>query len=253
MKHPEELLAGYVDGSLSDEERAAVDAHLVTCETCREEIQLARRAVTALVSLEEEPVPFGVMNPVTAEIGWRTRKRQTPWHTRLQWAAGLAAAAAIVALLAIRLPPMLGGGAGAGSPAMSATSTEALVRGPTAEFEGTVGLKVQPINYDVARLEALLSHVASQGETGTKTTSGPQSLAPQDATQAALGCLLRGSSLTGNDQLVRLIEARFQGTPAYLGVFLESPEAGQPPAQVVIWVVAKKDCSILSFSSKRIS
>ena len=65
MTHPEELLADYVDGALTDDERAAADAHLATCETCREEIELARQAVTALASLEEESVPFGVMNPVT--------------------------------------------------------------------------------------------------------------------------------------------------------------------------------------------
>ena len=36
MTHPEELLAGYVDGTLTDPERAVVDAHLPTCERCRE-------------------------------------------------------------------------------------------------------------------------------------------------------------------------------------------------------------------------
>jgi anti-sigma factor RsiW len=251
MNHPEELLAGYVDGALTDEERAAVDAHLATCETCREEIELAGRAVTALASLEEEPVPFGVMNPVTTEIGRRTRSRRMPWQTRLQWAAGLAAAAAVVALVAIELPHMLGGGAGGGA-AMSADSAGAPGREPTAESLAATGLEVQSIDYDTAGLEALASDVAAQTKSGATTVGGSQNPAPQDATQAALDCLLRASSFTENDRLVRLIEAKFQGTTAYLGVFLESPKAGQPPDQVVIWVVAKKDCSILSFSSKRI-
>ena len=253
MTHPEELLAGYVDGALTDDERAAADAHLATCETCREEIELAHQAVTALASLEEESVPFGVMNPVTAEIGRRTRGQRTPRRGRLQWAAGLAAAAALVALVAVSLPHMLGGGAGGGS-AMSAASTGALGRGPTAESLAAAGLEVQSVNYDTAGLEALASGVAAQAKSGAMTVGGSQSLAPQDTTQAALECLLRGSSLTENDQLVRLIEAKFQGTPAYLGVFLESPKAGQPPDQVIIWVIAEKDCSIiLSFSSKPIT
>jgi predicted anti-sigma-YlaC factor YlaD len=252
MNHPEELLAGYVDGALTDEEQAAVDAHLATCETCREELELAGHAVTALASLEEEPMPFGVMNPVTTEIGRRTRSRRTPWQTRLQWAAGLAAAAAVVALVAIELPHMLGG-AGAGSAAMSAASTADLGRGPNAEFEAAAGLEVQSVDYDVARLEALATEVATQVKSGATTVGGSQSSAPPDTVQTALDCLLRASSFTENDRLVRLIEAKFQGTAAYLGVFLESPKAGQPPDQVVIWVVAKKDCSILSFSSKRIT
>ena len=251
MTHPEELLAGYVDGALADDERAAVDAHLATCETCREETELALHAVTALASLEEEPVPFGVMNPVTAEVGRRSRGQRMPRRGRLEWAAGLAAAAALVALAAVGLPHMLGGGAGGGA-AMSADSAGTAEREPTAESLAAAGLEVQPVNYDTAGLEALASDVAAQAKSDGMMVGGLQSPAAQDATRAALECLLRGSSLTENDQLVRLIEAKFQGTPAYLGVFLESPKAGQPD-QVVIWVVAQKDCSILSFSSKRIT
>jgi hypothetical protein len=33
---------------------------------------------------------------------------------------------------------------------------------------------------------------------------------------------------------------------------MESPAAGQPADRIVIWVVARSDCSILSFSSKRL-
>ena len=38
MTHPEELLAGYVDGSLTDPDRPTVDAHLLTCARCRAEV-----------------------------------------------------------------------------------------------------------------------------------------------------------------------------------------------------------------------
>src|SRR5205807_10052002 len=44
MNHPEELLAAYVEGALGDQERAEVDAHLATCGTCRDEVELAARA-----------------------------------------------------------------------------------------------------------------------------------------------------------------------------------------------------------------
>ena len=56
MTHPEEQLSGYVDGTLGTDERAEVDAHLATCATCREEIELSTRAVTMLRELPEMPV-----------------------------------------------------------------------------------------------------------------------------------------------------------------------------------------------------
>src|SRR5688500_12222690 len=91
MTHPEELLSGYVDGTLPTEERAVVDAHLATCATCREEVELAHEALTALGSLEEQPVPFGVTGPVMAEAGRRFERRGAVWQ-RVQWGAGRAAA-----------------------------------------------------------------------------------------------------------------------------------------------------------------
>src|SRR5688572_31276423 len=103
MTHPEELLSGYVDGTLSNEERAVVDAHLVTCPICREEVELAHEALTALEALEEQPVPFGVTGPVMAEAGRRFERRGAVWQ-RVQWGAGVAAAAALVLVVALNQP-----------------------------------------------------------------------------------------------------------------------------------------------------
>src|SRR5688500_11097392 len=102
MTHPEELLSGYVDGTLPSEERAVVDAHLAACATCREEVELAQEALTALGSLEDQPVPFGVTGPVMAEAGQRFERRGAVWQ-RVQWGAGLAAAAALVLVVALNL------------------------------------------------------------------------------------------------------------------------------------------------------
>ena len=58
MTHPEELLAEYVDGSLQQDERTAVDAHIAACERCRDEVASARRARTALSALPEADLPI---------------------------------------------------------------------------------------------------------------------------------------------------------------------------------------------------
>jgi hypothetical protein len=52
--------------------------------------------------------------------------------------------------------------------------------------------------------------------------------------------------------LIRLIEAQFEGTPAFIGVYSEGPGAGQTPDHIVVFVIAKDDCRILSTASQRI-
>ena len=97
MTHPEELLAGYVDGTLSSEDRAVVDAHLSTCERCRREVAQARVAVAALGGLPEAHAPSGLGARAMAELGSDGGIPKTTSAPRWQrWAAPAAAAAAII-------------------------------------------------------------------------------------------------------------------------------------------------------------
>lgn len=251
MTHPEELFAGYVDGSLTEEERAEVDAHLATCRTCREETELSIRAVAVLAELPEQPVPLGVMNPVAAEIRRRSAgAAPAPWWGKLQWAAGLAAAAALVAVVAVALP-RLGEqeeSAALRAEAGGATPTES-VPGADATLARGVFLEIRPdADYGAEDLEALANDAARQTYLSAPAPSA--ATVEDEAVDDAKACLAEPGGLTDSDRLVRLIRARFDGKPAYLGVYLESPGGGQPPNRVVIWVVATKDCRILSFSSK---
>ncbi|MGH2528799.1 MAG: anti-sigma factor family protein [Actinomycetota bacterium] len=251
MTHPEELLAGYVDGALTEEERAEVDAHLATCWACREEMELSTLAVAALAELPEQPVPLGVMNPVAAEIRRRgAGAAATPWWGRFQWAAGLAAAAALVAVIAVVLP-RLGEeekSAALRAEAGGATPTES-VPGADAALARGVFLEIQPdADYSAEDLEALANEAAQR--TGLSAVAPGAATVAHAEANAAKACLVEPGGLTEGDRLVRLIRARFDGKPAYLGVYLESPGADRPSNRVVIWVVATKDCRILSFSSK---
>jgi hypothetical protein len=255
MTHPEEHLPGYVDGTLATDERAEVDAHLATCATCREEIELATRAVTMLRELPEVPVPFGTTSPVMAEAGKeRTSRARRSWGGRTQWAAGLAAAAVLVAVVAVALPRL---GQEAGLESRTAGGAAASPTGPApgteAVLSGAVPLELQPnADYDAIKLERLADSSAKR--TASETTLAAPSVKDASAAQAedAVACLAKPGGLTGEDRLVRLIQATFQGRPAYVGVYLEDPGTGQPADRIVIWVVAKRDCSILSFSSKRL-
>ena len=254
MTHPEEHLSGYVDGTLATDERAEVDAHLATCTTCREEIELATGAVTMLRELPEVPVPFGTTRSVIAEAGKaRTSRARRSWGGRTQWAAGLAAAAVLVAVVAVALP-RVGREAGTESAGgAGAAASPARAPGMEAATSGAVHLELQPnADYDAAKLERLADSSAKR--TGFDATLAAPSVKDASAAQAegAASCLAKPGGLSGEDRLVRLIQATFQGRPAYVGVYLENPGSGQPADRIVIWVVARRDCSILSFSSKRL-
>jgi len=263
MTHPEELLAGYVDGTLTDPERAVVDAHLPTCERCREELELARVAVAALGSLEEVPVPFGVTGPVLAEGGRSLEKRDSKAQ-RYQWIAGLAAAAAIVAIIAINVGSSGGGGQERASVPATAGGGAAGGAGESAK----VKLELQPqVNYRGAEgVRALAEGAARSFASQAKTqTAAPAASATSEAMDATLGVgqekfasaapALRCLSTAGvplhdpANQLVRLVEARYSGTPAYFAVFLEGPGAGQPPERVVIWAISTDTCTLLNGTS----
>jgi hypothetical protein len=240
MTHPgDELLAAYVDGALPEPERSAVAAHLDACRSCREEVALAAHARRALRALPEEPVPAGTIEPVlrevVAEIGGARRVRV------VRWLSGAAVAAAVLAVLAIALPEL--GGGGAAPPADEASAPREAGLPAAAASPALPGLERSDRDYRSEDLEALAAEAAA----GTGGAVAGEAKVPP-ATARAVECVLRGSDLTPDDQVVRLIDARFQGTPAYLAVALRGPGAGQPPTKVVVWVVAKEGCGPLAYS-----
>jgi predicted anti-sigma-YlaC factor YlaD len=258
MTHPEELLAGFVDGTLGDPERAVVDAHLQTCETCREELELARSAKAALTSLPEVPVPFGVTGPVLAEAGRRFERRATT-RGRIQWALGAGVAAALVLVVALNLNlGSSGRDGGQGTLAADSRTTGTDAGGAGAESAAAVGLERQPdVNYDDAGVRSLAQEAAAK-RSATAAIEAPQASGGAVAfasADPALACLRTAEAPVdepGTDELVRLIEAKYGGTPAYIAVFLQSPGAGQEPDKVVIWVVAKNGCQIIAGQQQRL-
>jgi hypothetical protein len=247
MTHPEDLLADYVDGTLGNDERAVVDAHLASCAACREDVELARSAVAALATLEERPVPLGVTGPVLAEAGRRfERRRRVAWQ-RVQWAVGGAAAAALVLVVALNLggggePADRAGDEGGGASAPAAAGEAATLQAEDVPLELQRG-----VSYDEAGVRSLAEETASggqeaalAGETGAAADQ-VRTARPNGARQ----CLATSEAplRDANHQLVRLIEAEFDGQPAYFAVFLQSPGAGQPADHVVVWVTSAEDCT----------
>jgi predicted anti-sigma-YlaC factor YlaD len=260
-RHPEELLAGYVDGSLPERERPAVESHLATCARCREESGLAMRAVATLKDIEDVPVPVGVMSPVRAELAQRmSSARPRPLSQRVLWAAGGAVAAAFIGLMAIWVLPGIGGGNGGGLSAAAPEAASATKAGVAAGGGVTtagaqrahpVSIEPRSTNYDNAALAKLATDAAAGAGTAALGSAAADASQPS-ATRSALTCVEKGAGVEPLDVLVRLVSAEFDGKPAYIAVYLTGPTATKPPDEVVVWVVYSDTCSLASFTSKRV-
>jgi anti-sigma factor RsiW len=260
VSHPEDLLADYVGGTLDERERAAVDAHLPGCARCSAEVRQAEAARAALGELEDVPVPFGVTGPVLAEAGRRFERRRGVAWGRFQWAAGLAAAAAFVVVVAVNI----GGEDSQNAAAPERTTAVAGgtgAAGAEAAAPGVIpfaGLERQTdVNYDEAGIRAVATEaagavVAAEEAPGTQAALASTVQDSKERTSLARECVDQSGVRGPNDVLIRLIEARFEGTPAFIGVYSEGPGAGQTPDHIVVFVIAKDDCRILSTASQRI-
>lgn len=259
MTHPQDLLTDYVDGTLDEQQRAVVDAHLAGCPSCSEELALARRAVAALASLQDEPVPFGVTGPVLAEAGRRSERRRAIAWERVQWAFGAAAAAALVVVVALNLR----GGAEPGQDA-AREGTSTIEAGAEAPAVGGAtggsslafafqGLEIQEgVDYDDAGIVSLARDAVPLVTGQAPAAQDQATLGPAED---AFACIERSGAPTVDDPrdtLLRLIQAEYAGTPTYIAVYAEGPGAGQPADRVVVWAVAEEDCRILTTASLRI-
>lgn len=93
----EHLLAGYAEGRLTIEQRAAVEAHVADCSVCLEDV--ATSAHLGDVPLGHETLPRRVRAHLEELEG------VTPgWHSRFSWktVGAVAASAALIALFLIR-------------------------------------------------------------------------------------------------------------------------------------------------------
>jgi hypothetical protein len=252
MTHPEELLAGYVDGTLSLSERGVVDAHLPGCAQCREELSLASAVVPTLASLPEVPVPLGVTGPVLKEARGHAPSRAGSRFGKVQWGLGLAAAAALVLVVAVNLPNF--GGNTEQQAAAPAQGGAAPAPTSSSIAKDSVGLEQRDVNYDTDSVQALAKSAADAAkEAFSASGSGATEAALTAASDEAIGCLQRsGAEFSDSSRLVELIDARYRDTPAYLGVFVQSPGANKPLDHAVVWIVAKQDCSFLSAASQQI-
>jgi hypothetical protein len=214
-------------------------------------VTLAGGARAGLSALHEVPVPQGLTAGALEEAGAGRAVSTADGTPRWYRLAGIAAAAAAALFVLTLMLPNIGQDASSSS-GEKRNSAEAggVASGPVAAT--ATQIEVQRTNYDSASLTALATGYSVQDAGAPATASTvPGAAGSPRQTARALKCVVR-SAPDESGQLIRLIKARFEGTPAYLAVFLEGPGAEQPADGVSIWVFSAEDCSILSYSSARL-
>lgn len=248
MTHPEELLAGFVDDDLSEPERAVVERHLAGCARCAGEARLAGLARDALATLPPVQAPVGIGRRAQEEAeggaGVRHPIGAPVWH---RW-AGIGAVAAAVLLVVVLVLPKLGGGApeaGTAAAPEQQADPESSAASPILELSDT--------DYDRDSVAAL----AAKGPSTRSAQAAPDVITPPARTAApgradhATACL-RGAFVQVPGMILRLIQARFEGEPAFLGFYEEGPGAGQPADTFSIRVASVQGCRPLSLAQARL-
>jgi len=281
MEHPDELLAGYVDGSASPEERRTVEKHLAGCSQCQNDLALATAARTALASLpqleapglvahgveglratrpvgqpterqaERIPVSVGVESGAGDELSDRRASKREAGQRRqwqVSWAA-LAGVAAVLAVLAV-VPIVLNRGGTSKSPGGL---------GAPAASPGTEAANYPPVldrgsNYDQASIQGLarqLGEAARKGFKNNRATgasplaSSVEGASPRLAAVSApqvVRCAVQGTGLPAGTVPVYLETATYQGTPAYVVAILAE---GGNRSHVRVYAISRQDCTFL--------
>ena len=250
MTHPEELLAPYVDGTASPQERAAVDAHASSCARCRGEIAAATAARAALRRLPVVDAPLRASLPIcTVASGPRGGRRSPGWY---RW-AGAAAVAAVIALLLALVVPHLGGRT-SGDPRRPGRPRRS---GPRhREAPGTFALEIQAQDYADASLKELITTQAAAapeatfGSVGTASDGATALKGTTRQTTDAQACIKQAFKKVPG-QLVRLISAHYAGAPAYIGIYDQGPGPNQTADTIVGRVAAVDTCTILTLVQAR--
>jgi hypothetical protein len=270
--HIEELLPEYVDGVLAPAEQARVEAHLSTCSHCREEAGVAARARATLNALPEIPVPLGMAERILR----RTRSRpllSSPFAWR---AAGLAAAAAVIVGAAIYVTDFQGQrdesspsaeGGGPFSPVRPQGEAPAAPQPSPAERALATDVTAYPRYaesseaYTRETLTDATRRFASEAEqalSGGFPSTARDFYAGYDldslphAARRAVACVNRG--IPPDRTVVPLImeAARFEGTPAYLVVYLRGADPQTPYDRIQVVVVDRAACGVLHFALQRL-
>ncbi|MBA3552420.1 MAG: zf-HC2 domain-containing protein [Actinobacteria bacterium] len=267
--HPDELLAAFVEGDLAEGDRALVERHVALCSTCREEVEFARAGRLALTGLPQLKPPgvvpavlalasgrgeasgtgsrekaAAVSAPVaTFPAARRRRGRDAKVWQRAGWAAGLAAAACLAAVLLVSGPDVLTrGGDGAADTAGRAVGPEggAVSEGDESPLDDAPDRTRQSLSSLAGRLASEPGRSPTQ-PTGPGATDNSFGTA-QELAGGERECLGRAAEAPAGARLSYLEIGSFEGTPAFIAGYLS--DRGTAPLFRLV-AVSRVGCRLL--------
>jgi hypothetical protein len=277
MNHPDASLLDYVDGTLAPAERAKIDAHLAGCLRCSEQVRAMAAAGAAIDALESADPPAGLANAALAEAERMAAERAPEVRpigagggkrTRTATPRWLAVAGAVAAVaLVVAVAPKLGQSGGSSSFQAAGAASDAN------RYAQATAVEVQDADYgdpDVQR--AALAYAAADANAAADATGGPAAASSEGSTSTSDGTFddaattrklapqllapatncLDAAFDHPEGTLNRVIQARYNGTRAYLGLYLIGPGAGLPPDAVRVLIASVKHCTILSSTQAQI-
>jgi hypothetical protein len=265
--HPDELLAEYVDGTLDDGGRSRVEAHLRACERCREEVALAGEGRAGLAALPAVEPPPGLALEVR-RAARRTAPRAGVWRVAVPVAA---AAVLIVGAVVVigslnrqeeAVQPSAGGGRALSPEATSGPfpqeAADETARTLASQLPFFTESNADYAAADLAGIARRLRDdaVRAIGE-GVPPTAASfyqvfevASLDPR--LREVYRCVV---AEVPPEQLIvpfTIEAASFEGRPSYIASFLQGPAPDEPYDRLVMWVVARDDCTLQSLASQRL-
>ncbi|HEY7281528.1 MAG TPA: zf-HC2 domain-containing protein [Actinomycetota bacterium] len=277
--HPDEALAGFVDGTLTAAERADVQAHLDGCERCRAQVAQATAAADALRSLPELDAPWGLGRAAVEEARKQSGRSAHPERRRrVAWVAGAAAAVVLVAGLSVAVLRNPGGENAATAPVTTGTTSVPHPAAGGVKENGFVTNKAfiqrSSVNFsseDVSRLakdaSADVRHGTTRSPFAPTGTTGATSGSSSGGTSAPVtsgrtvnanevgpvACLDTAAEYASVIRPIHIIDARYEEKPALIGIFLQGSSPTRGADLVVVWVASKDDCQVLSYASSSVS
>jgi len=100
-------LNAYVERELGNEERTAVEDHLLTCPSCRQRVANLRQMTTLLYQLPVEELPAGLEARIVAAVGPAPAQEAVNQSWLYRAAIGLAALFSLLMLLALGYQTLL--------------------------------------------------------------------------------------------------------------------------------------------------
>jgi hypothetical protein len=247
--HPESNeLSAYLDGELSESERARIEGHLATCAECTSTLEDVRTAMIAMKALPPAEMSREQIQALDAALDKASREPPIPARARARrWMAAAVAVAAVAAAVAV-VPRIT-----------RHAPTRATVTFGANEEAGTAA-------YDKRSAYAALLAFAAAGDQRTVTNAPktaalptPQAGAPAFTTQSSTAGTSNAGGVAPCDAAIRAsggdvvldhaFAGTFDGRQAWL-LFYLAPAS--KPTRAELWVVQASDCFTLYFAQAQL-